>query len=90
MSKMVSLQKLLMHDTTLRIQVRSKSLCHKAIVVINDISLAMMAGIGLRRLADVSHPYPTQAAAIKIAADTYRGMRSSGFRRWWLRKWLAW
>jgi pyruvate/2-oxoglutarate dehydrogenase complex dihydrolipoamide dehydrogenase (E3) component len=37
--------------------------------MINDISLAMTSGTGLRALAGVIHPYPTQAQAIKMAAD---------------------
>jgi pyruvate/2-oxoglutarate dehydrogenase complex dihydrolipoamide dehydrogenase (E3) component len=36
--------------------------------MINGISLAMVAGIGLRTLANVIHAYPTQAEAIKMAA----------------------
>jgi pyruvate/2-oxoglutarate dehydrogenase complex dihydrolipoamide dehydrogenase (E3) component len=39
--------------------------------MINDITLAMTSRIGLRRLAGVIHPYPTQAQAIKMAADAY-------------------
>ena len=37
--------------------------------MINEITLAMVAGIGLRTLSRVIHPYPTQAEAIKKAAD---------------------
>ena len=37
--------------------------------MINEITLAMVAGIGLRTLARVIHAYPTQAEAIKRAAD---------------------
>lgn len=37
--------------------------------MISEITLAMVAGIGLRRLASVIHPYPTQADAIRKAAD---------------------
>src|SRR5208282_2544370 len=36
--------------------------------MISEISLAMSAGLGLGALARVSHPYPTQAQAIKLAA----------------------
>jgi len=39
--------------------------------MINEITLAMVAGIGLRTLARVIHAYPTQAEAIKKAADAY-------------------
>lgn len=37
--------------------------------MINEITLAMVAGIGLRALAKVIHAYPTQAEAIKKAAE---------------------
>jgi pyruvate/2-oxoglutarate dehydrogenase complex dihydrolipoamide dehydrogenase (E3) component len=37
--------------------------------MINEITLAMVARIGLRTLARVIHAYPTQAEAIKSAAD---------------------
>ena len=37
--------------------------------MISEITLAIVAGIGLRTLAHVIHPYPTQAEAIKKAAD---------------------
>jgi pyruvate/2-oxoglutarate dehydrogenase complex dihydrolipoamide dehydrogenase (E3) component len=37
--------------------------------MINEITLAMVAGIGLGTLARVIHTYPTQAEAIKKAAD---------------------
>jgi pyruvate/2-oxoglutarate dehydrogenase complex dihydrolipoamide dehydrogenase (E3) component len=39
--------------------------------MINSISLAMVAGIGLRTLAKVLPAYPTQGAAIRQAADAY-------------------
>ena len=37
--------------------------------IISEITLAIVAGIGLRTLARVIHAYPTQAEAIKMAAD---------------------
>jgi pyruvate/2-oxoglutarate dehydrogenase complex dihydrolipoamide dehydrogenase (E3) component len=40
--------------------------------MIGGLSLAISAGIGLRALARVIHAYPTQAQAIKMAADAYR------------------
>ncbi|MEO8536101.1 MAG: mercuric reductase [Betaproteobacteria bacterium] len=39
--------------------------------MINEITLAMVAGIGLRTLAKVIHAYPTQADAIREAAVAY-------------------
>jgi pyruvate/2-oxoglutarate dehydrogenase complex dihydrolipoamide dehydrogenase (E3) component len=41
--------------------------------IINEITLAIVARIGLRTLARVIHAYPTQAEAIKEAADAYVG-----------------
>jgi pyruvate/2-oxoglutarate dehydrogenase complex dihydrolipoamide dehydrogenase (E3) component len=39
--------------------------------MINDISLAIQSGIGLEKLGQVIRPYPTQSAAIRMAADAY-------------------
>jgi pyruvate/2-oxoglutarate dehydrogenase complex dihydrolipoamide dehydrogenase (E3) component len=39
--------------------------------MINELSLAITAGIGLAELGRVIHAYPTQADAIKMAADAY-------------------
>ncbi len=39
--------------------------------MINEITLAMVAGIGLRTVAQVVHAYPTQAEAIHKAAHAY-------------------
>ena len=58
--------------------------------MINEITLAMVAGIGLRTLARVIHAYPTQAEAIKMAADAYSRTRLTPTIRSLLRRWLAW
>ncbi|NNM64656.1 MAG: mercuric reductase [Burkholderiales bacterium] len=56
--------------------------------MINSISVAMEAGIGLRTLARVVHAYPTQAEAIKMAADAcWRTQPSHPMGRL-LRAWL--
>lgn len=39
--------------------------------MISELTLAIVAGIGLGKLATVIHPYPTQAGAIRQAADAY-------------------
>jgi len=39
--------------------------------MINELSLAITEGIGLGQLGRVIHAYPTQADAIKMAADAY-------------------
>ncbi len=57
--------------------------------MISEISLAMASGIGLRALARVNHPYPTQAQAIKMAADAYNRTRLTPVLRWIFRQWLA-
>jgi pyruvate/2-oxoglutarate dehydrogenase complex dihydrolipoamide dehydrogenase (E3) component len=43
--------------------------------MISEITLAMTAHVGLRKIAQVVHPYPTQAEAIRKAADTYNRRR---------------
>jgi pyruvate/2-oxoglutarate dehydrogenase complex dihydrolipoamide dehydrogenase (E3) component len=40
--------------------------------MISEITTAIVNDIGLSKLAGVIHPYPTQAEAIKKAADAYR------------------
>jgi pyruvate/2-oxoglutarate dehydrogenase complex dihydrolipoamide dehydrogenase (E3) component len=40
--------------------------------MISEITTAIVHGIGLKKMASVIHPYPTQAEAIKKAADAYR------------------
>ncbi|MEO6974173.1 MAG: mercuric reductase [Rhodoferax sp.] len=57
--------------------------------MINEITLAMMAGIGLRALAQVVHAYPTQADAIRQAAEAYTRTRLTPRIRSRLRRWLA-
>jgi pyruvate/2-oxoglutarate dehydrogenase complex dihydrolipoamide dehydrogenase (E3) component len=48
--------------------------------MIGGLSLAISAGIGLRALERVIHAYPTQAEAIKMAADAYGRARPSRVR----------
>jgi len=43
--------------------------------LIGEISLAMAAGAGLARLANVIHPYPTRAEAIRQCGDAYNRTR---------------
>jgi len=40
--------------------------------MISEITMAIVHNIGLSKLSTVIHPYPTQAEAIKKAADAYR------------------
>jgi pyruvate/2-oxoglutarate dehydrogenase complex dihydrolipoamide dehydrogenase (E3) component len=56
--------------------------------LINEISLAMSAGLDLHALARVNQPYPTQSQAIKMAAEAYVRSRSSPLREWLTKNWL--
>ncbi len=49
--------------------------------MINEITLAMDAGLGLKNLSALIHPYPTQAEAIRKAADAYQKGRLTPFVR---------
>ena len=58
--------------------------------MINGMTLAMVAGIGLSTVARTIHTYPTQAEAIKKAADAYMRTRLTPWiarlSRWWIRR----
>jgi len=56
--------------------------------MINGITLAMVAGIGLSTVARVIHTYPTQADAIKMAAEAYTTSNASSFGGWLARRWI--
>lgn len=43
--------------------------------IISELTTAITHGLGLRKLASVIHPYPTQAEVIKRAADAYNRKR---------------
>jgi pyruvate/2-oxoglutarate dehydrogenase complex dihydrolipoamide dehydrogenase (E3) component len=58
--------------------------------MINGLSLAINSRIGLRALARVIHTYPTQAEAIKMAADAYTRTRLTPILKSLTRCWLAW
>ncbi|RJP75049.1 MAG: mercuric reductase [Candidatus Abyssobacteria bacterium SURF_17] len=47
--------------------------------MISEITLAMVGGLGLKTIANVIHPYPTQAEAIKQVADMYNRTRLTPF-----------
>jgi hypothetical protein len=57
--------------------------------MINEITLAMVAGIGLRTLARVIHAYPTQAGAIQQAAAAYVRTRPTRGIGSWFPRWLG-
>jgi len=50
----------------------------------------MVTGIGLRTLSRVIHAYPTQAEAIRKAADAYNRSRLTPNVKWLFQRWLAW
>jgi pyruvate/2-oxoglutarate dehydrogenase complex dihydrolipoamide dehydrogenase (E3) component len=58
--------------------------------MINEITLAMVAGIGLRTLARVIHAYPTQAEAIREAANAYNRTRLTPMLQSLIKRWFAW
>jgi pyruvate/2-oxoglutarate dehydrogenase complex dihydrolipoamide dehydrogenase (E3) component len=50
----------------------------RASELINEMSVIMSAGIGMRRLATIVHTYPTQSDAIRLAAIAFVNSRSGG------------
>lgn len=58
--------------------------------MIGEITLAIVAGIGLGTLSKVIHPYPTQAEAIRKAADEWKRAKLTPTVAGLLRRWLAW
>jgi pyruvate/2-oxoglutarate dehydrogenase complex dihydrolipoamide dehydrogenase (E3) component len=58
--------------------------------MIGEVTLAMVAGVGLGRLASVIHPYPTQAEAIRKAGDAYNRTRLTPLVKRIFSLWLRW
>lgn len=58
--------------------------------LISEISLAMTHGLGLKKIASVIHPYPTQADAIRKTGDLYNRTRLTPFVKKLFKKWLSW
>ncbi len=57
--------------------------------MISELTTAMVAGVGLGRLGDVIHPYPTQADAIRRAAGLYSRTRLTPFVAGLMKRWFA-
>ena len=57
--------------------------------MIGELGVAMAAKMGLGKLANVIHPYPTQAEAIKGCADAYNRTRLTPSLKRWLSRWFA-
>lgn len=58
--------------------------------MISEVTLAMVGNIGLKSLSNVIHPYPTQAEAIRKAAEAYNRTRLTPFVKKLFSRWLAW
>ena len=58
--------------------------------MLNEITLAMVTGVGLKTLATVIHPYPTQSEAIKKVADAYNRTRLTPTIKKLFGVWLRW
>jgi pyruvate/2-oxoglutarate dehydrogenase complex dihydrolipoamide dehydrogenase (E3) component len=56
--------------------------------MISQVSVAMAAKLGLSRLANVIHPYPTQAEAIRQIGDLYNRTRLTPFVKALFQGWL--
>lgn len=63
---------------------------HHAGDMIGSVSIAMTNGVGLGKIRDSIHPYPTQAEAIRKAGDLYNRTRLTPFVASLFAKWLAW
>ena len=62
----------------------------RASELIGEIVLAMHAGVGLGRLANVIHPYPTRSEAIRQCGDAYNRTRLTPGARRLFETVLAW
>jgi pyruvate/2-oxoglutarate dehydrogenase complex dihydrolipoamide dehydrogenase (E3) component len=58
--------------------------------MIAHVTFAMTHGMGLGKIANTIHPYPTQAEAIRKVGDAYNKTRLTPFVKSILSKWLAW
>ncbi|NJP07404.1 MAG: FAD-dependent oxidoreductase, partial [Chloroflexaceae bacterium] len=58
--------------------------------MISEVTLAIVGNLGLKTLATVIHPYPTQAEAIRKVADAYNRTRLTPTVKTVFHQWLAW
>ena len=58
--------------------------------MLNEITLAMTAKLGIGALAKTIHPYPTQSEIIKRLADQFSRRRLTPTVKWLFAKWFAW
>ena len=57
--------------------------------MITELTMAIATGVGLGRIGDVIHPYPTQADAIRRAAGLYNRTRLTPLVAGLMRRWFA-
>jgi pyruvate/2-oxoglutarate dehydrogenase complex dihydrolipoamide dehydrogenase (E3) component len=57
--------------------------------MISEITLAIVGKLGLGKILDVIHPYPTQAEGIKRAAGLYTRQRATPNVVKWMARWMA-
>ena len=57
--------------------------------MIGELSLAMANGLGLGKIANTIHPYPTQAEAIRKVGDLYNRTRLTPRVKKWMERWMA-
>jgi pyruvate/2-oxoglutarate dehydrogenase complex dihydrolipoamide dehydrogenase (E3) component len=58
--------------------------------MLNELTLAINAGLGLGSIANTIHPYPTQAECIKRVADAFNRTRLTPTVKGLFAKWLSW
>lgn len=58
--------------------------------MISEVTVAMRAGAGLGVIGGAVHPYPTQADALRKAANQLRRARFSSGQKTLLSRWFAW
>jgi pyruvate/2-oxoglutarate dehydrogenase complex dihydrolipoamide dehydrogenase (E3) component len=58
--------------------------------MINELSLAMTARLGLSVIGKTIHPYPTQAEAVRKLADAYNRTRLTPFLKKAFTAWFKW
>jgi pyruvate/2-oxoglutarate dehydrogenase complex dihydrolipoamide dehydrogenase (E3) component len=58
--------------------------------LISEVTTAMAAKMGLGSIANVIHPYPTQAEAIKKVGDAYNRTRLTPFAKRLFTRWFSW
>ncbi len=58
--------------------------------MVSELTLAIAKGIGLGAIADVIHPYPTQAEAFRKLGDQYNRTRLTPRVKHFFERWLSW